>query len=141
MIEPPAGEPFVLAFVASWCAQCGQSLAMLQSLHESTGVEVILVDTHDSGTAIGWLADANIALPIANDAAAMVADSYRVSVGLPSTYFVDGEKRLQAYEFGSLAPGTDASDKLSQAMASIGLTYTDTATPTVSPPQQTPQYG
>ncbi len=132
-IRPPVRQPFVLAFVASWCAPCQQNLPIFESLHDATGVEVILVDTHDSGAATGWLADTNIALPIANDASTTVADSYLVSVGLPATYFVDADGRLRTYDLGALTPGSSAGSSLEAAMASIGVPYNSVAAATVSP--------
>lgn len=124
------GKPIVLNFYASWCIPCQEEIPEFREAQASLGsqVQFIGVDYLESADkATGILSKFKATYPAMLDSNGLIADHYRVSDGLPQTFFIDKDGVLRAHLLGG-AVGS----KLTAALASIGVTYDAPATPPAS---------
>jgi cytochrome c biogenesis protein CcmG/thiol:disulfide interchange protein DsbE len=93
------GHPVVLNFWASWCPPCRAEAALLEAAYlryRSRGVVFIGIDSQtDTWRASReFLTQHGVTYPVGRDARGSVARAYRVT-GLPTTYFIDADGRVQ----------------------------------------------
>lgn len=105
------GHPVVLNFWASWCPPCRAEMDVLQAAYlryKSRGVVFIGIDSQTDtwGASHKFLTQHGVTYPVGRDAKGSVARAYRVT-GLPTTYFIDADGRVQ--EVGVTGGFTDAS--------------------------------
>ena len=120
-----AGKPIVLNFYASWCIPCREEIPAFQAAQATLGdrVQFIGVDYLETAAkATGILDQYHATYPSMLDTNGVVADHYRVSDGLPQTFFIDKDGVLVTRLKGG-AVGTVLAD----ALAKIGLKYTPPA--------------
>ena len=116
------GKAVILNWYASWCEPCKNEIPSFQKAVDSLGgqLEVLGVNyLEDREKAVGILDKLGATYPAVLDSTAVVADHYRVSRGLPVTFFVDRNGVLQAFKTGEIKK-----DELGAYLAKVGLTYT-----------------
>lgn len=101
---PPAGEPVVLSFFASWCDGCQAEMGTMSGLAGRAGgrVRIIGIDVSDEPSAArSLLARNHITYPVGVDAGYRTAQTYRL-VGLPTTVYLDARHRVVGTTVGPL---------------------------------------
>ncbi|MBW7930912.1 MAG: TlpA family protein disulfide reductase [Gammaproteobacteria bacterium] len=104
-------EVVALAFVASWCGACRESLPQWQGLQQEFGAEglrfiTVSFDTRPEAAA-GMAGSAGGAFPMLLDPAGETGRLYAIG-RLPALVLVDREGRLRSqYRDGRLAPGNE----------------------------------
>lgn len=79
-----AGQPVVVNFLATWCANCMEEMDALQAVSAS-GVQVVGVNLRESaGTVQELIASSGATFPIALDTTGKVTRAYKI-VNLPGT--------------------------------------------------------
>ena len=101
--EDLRGKPIVLNFFASWCPPCREEAGVLQKGFEKYEGEVqfIGIDVRDTPEdARAFVNEFGVTYPIVKDYDEVLARRLGVGIGLPVTYFVDGDLRVAASESG-----------------------------------------
>lgn len=84
------GQPVVVNFLATWCANCMEEMDALQQVHEQ-GVTVVGVNLRESsGTVSKLISDSQATFPIALDRDGKVTRAYKV-VNLPGTAVLNAD--------------------------------------------------
>jgi thiol-disulfide isomerase/thioredoxin len=103
-VADAGGEPSIVNFFASWCPNCQAELSAFAALSAQLAgrVAIVGVDSNDLNGAAAQLllAGAGATYPVAVDADASLATSYRLNA-LPVTYFLDAEGRVVHAAFGA----------------------------------------
>ena len=97
------GKPVIVNFWASWCAECKEEAALLESVwrqYRDQGLVMIGVDYVDTEVeAKQYLAQFDITYPNGPDLGTRISKAYRTT-GVPETYFITRD--------GNLLSGLDA---------------------------------
>lgn len=111
-ISAPTGTPLIINFWATWCVPCVDEMPMLEAVYQS-GIPVLGVNAgqEDQATVESWLVAQQITLPVMIDEGRSVEALWQVR-GLPTTFFVDANGRLQKVVRGELTP-----DSLAEGIA------------------------
>lgn len=112
------GRPMVLAFYASWCADCLDELEKLQRAHQAfgDGLAIVAVNVQEAAPrARKALDEAAATFPAALDTDARVARLYGLR-GVPGTYFIGADGRLAGW-----GPGGIDEDTLWFEIEALGL--------------------
>lgn len=89
------GQPVVVNFLATWCANCMEEMDALQAVSE-TGVQVIGVNLRESQETVQQLiASSGATFPIALDTTGKVTRAYKV-VNLPGTAVLKPDGTISA---------------------------------------------
>ena len=114
-----AGQPVMINFWASWCPPCRDEfpvLAEARERHGDTGFEILGVTHNDlDEQSRKFVSESGAEWPMLPDGDDTVWDRYG-PVGLPTSYFVDGDGVVQRVHIG---PVTD--EQLANHLAAIGL--------------------
>jgi thiol-disulfide isomerase/thioredoxin len=94
-----------LNFWATWCVPCKKELPGIQRLYDENragGLAVLIINYKEpEATALEFLTQLGISLPLLLDSRGEIYDSYRLT-GLPGSFFVDREGKLAALYYGYL---------------------------------------
>ena len=98
-----AGKPLLVNYFAPWCAPCLRELPLLETLAQEGKIAVVVI-SYDPATPaeLGALASRHhIRVPL------LIADKeahlpFSLPTGLPTSYLLDGEGRLQETLVGEL---------------------------------------
>jgi cytochrome oxidase Cu insertion factor (SCO1/SenC/PrrC family)/thiol-disulfide isomerase/thioredoxin len=115
------GEPVVLNFWASSCADCRQELAAFaQEAEQNPKVHFVGIDVADpSTTAAATLArQAGIGYPVVVDQSGQIASSYRIT-GLPTTVYLDPSGKVAVFH-----PGAMTAEQLRYTLGQFFPNYT-----------------
>jgi len=97
------GEVVYLDFWASWCLPCRKSfpwMSELQARYQEQGLKVIAINLdEDRIAAEQFLKNLPASFTVAFDASGQSAEKYKV-VGMPSSYIIDRQGRLQLTHVG-----------------------------------------
>lgn len=89
-----AGRPVVLRFWADWCKFCEPEMKLIDSVrqrHAERGLAILAVNAgQDKATVAAFMRKLAVGYPAALDESSKIAKRYGV-VGLPTTYFIDGQ--------------------------------------------------
>ncbi len=115
------GKAVVVNWYASWCGPCKRELPEFQAAFTALGSEVVFlaVDYKESREkALSILDDRGVTYPALLDSGGAVAEHYRVGSGLPSTFFVDKDGVLRAFQVGQVSQ-----DQLVEYLSRVGVHY------------------
>jgi peroxiredoxin len=94
------GQPVVINFWASWCPPCRSEMPALQRVHEEfkdEGLVILGINAANQdrmSDAIDFAKQKNLTFPIVFDTGGRASNDYEVR-SLPTTFFVDGQGRIQ----------------------------------------------
>lgn len=115
------GKAVIVNWYASWCAPCKAEIPEFQQAVDALGGQLVVLgvdymETSDQATSI--LGEFGATYPAVLDTNGAVAEHYRVTQGLPTTFFVDKDGVLRAMKTGQVKP-----DELVDFLAKAGITY------------------
>ena len=99
------GKAVVVNWYASWCKPCRSEIPEFLEAEAEAGGQVVFFGVdylEDREPAVSILDDLKAAYPAVLDSEGSVADQYRVSQGLPVTFFVDKDGILRSFHTGQL---------------------------------------
>lgn len=104
-----AGKPLVIRFWADWCKYCEGEMKAIEAVyqrHQGKGLHVLAVNAgQDKATIEAFIKKIGVSYPALLDEKSAIAKSYGV-VGLPTTYFVDGQGIIRAKIIGEADEAT-----------------------------------
>lgn len=110
------GKTVVMNFWATWCPPCRKEFPELVRLYNQNadrGLVVLGVDLQESPEIVrNFLNEFDAKYPVVIDTKGDVAAGYRL-LGLPTTYFIDGDGVIRAQHIGELT-GSILAQKLTQ---------------------------
>lgn len=102
-----AGRVVAIRFWADWCPFCESEMTQLEPVYQKyrgQGLRILAVNVRqDAETAQRFVSKLGVSYEILLDFDGKVARSYGV-LGLPTTFFVDGEGRLKGKVIGESTP-------------------------------------
>jgi peroxiredoxin len=105
VLSEQVGEPLVVNFLASWCANCMEEMAALQAVNDQ-GVRVIGVNLRESADTVTKIkTDSNSSFPIGLDTTGRVTRAFKI-VSLPGTVVLRADGTIETVIRG---PITEAS--------------------------------
>ncbi|MBL0353675.1 MAG: TlpA disulfide reductase family protein [Candidatus Dechloromonas phosphoritropha] len=88
------GKPLVIRFWADWCQYCEgemKAIELVYQRHRDQGIQVLAINTgQDKPAVAAFIKKIGVTYPALLDEKSKIARAYGV-VGLPTTYFVDGQ--------------------------------------------------
>ncbi len=114
------GKQVALNFWATWCVPCRLEMPLLEKTYQrlqGSGVVVIGINMGEAVSPVRqYVEDLHITFPILLDADQTAAAQYQV-IGLPTTFFIDGQGIVRASQVGPLDEDSLQSylDRLSKA--------------------------
>lgn len=116
------GKAVILNWYASWCAPCKAEIPEFQQAADALSSQLVVLgvdymETSDQASSI--LDEFGATYAAVLDTNGAVAEHYRVTQGLPTTFFLDKDGVLRAMKTGQVKP-----DELVDFLAKVGVTYT-----------------
>ena len=100
------GKPILINFWATWCGPCKEELPSMQRLHDASrqngGIQILAVsiDRFNLEKVNDYVKELNLTFPVLLDKDRQARKSYFVR-GLPTSYLVDAEGKLQGFISGA----------------------------------------
>jgi len=98
------GRPVMLTFWRINCSACQFQMPFTQALYDKSSSDSLAVLTINSGDRTSdvedYVASRGITYPVLLDPQTKVAQNYGI-IGVPTTYFIDGQGVLKAYQIGA----------------------------------------
>lgn len=103
------GKPVVLRFWADWCRYCEGEMKSIEQVYRrrlGEGLNVLAVNVgQDEKTVAAFIKKIGVSYPALIDEEAAIARQYGV-MALPTTFFVDGQGKVQAKILGEADEAT-----------------------------------
>ena len=103
------GRPVVIRFWADWCRFCADEMQVIDGVwrrHRQRGLAVLAINTGQSRQEVAaFIRRIGVGYPVLLDEQAAISRQYGV-VGLPTTYFVDGDGRIRGKLLGEADAAT-----------------------------------
>jgi cytochrome c biogenesis protein CcmG/thiol:disulfide interchange protein DsbE len=103
------GKPTAIHFWTQWCTACEPEMKAMESVYlryKSTGLEVLAINVGERKPAVAaFVAKLNVSYSILLDEATAITRRYGI-VGVPTTFFVNGEGVVQAKIVGEADEST-----------------------------------
>lgn len=135
------GRPVMLIFWQINCSACQFQMPFTQELWDKTSSDSLAVLTINVGDRAvdvkDYMASRGITYPVLLDTQHKVAQVYGI-VGVPTTYFIDGQGILKAYQIGAFQSAKAMESAIKDVFPSLSVT-TDTETSTKS--ETSPEIG
>lgn len=115
------GKAVVVNWYASWCGPCKTEIPDFQEAQDAFPNDLVIlgVNYQESRERAAGILDVLYAdYPAVLDSTGSVADRWRVTSGLPVTFFVDRDGVLRGMKTGQVTPG-----ELETQLAKLGLEY------------------
>ena len=100
------GRAVLINFWATWCPPCRLEMPAMQRVYErykEEGFVVLAVNFREGQEQVKpFVEELGLTFPVLLDEKGNVASQYRV-IGLPSSYFVDKEGRIQTVQVGAMS--------------------------------------
>ncbi len=115
------GKAVVVNWYASWCGPCRSEIPDFQDAQDAFPDDLVILGVNYQESrerALGILDVLYADYPAVLDSTGSVADRWRVSSGLPVTFFVDRDGVLRGMKTGQVTPG-----ELETQLAKLGLEY------------------
>ena len=103
-----AGQPLVIRFWADWCKYCAGEMQAIEEVYRRHPgqLKVVAINAgQDKATVEAFIKKIGVSYPALLDESSAIARSYGV-VGLPTTYFVDGQGVVRAKIVGEADAAT-----------------------------------
>ncbi len=115
------GKPVLLNFWATWCQACKEELPAMQRLYEylkPQGIEIVAIsiDRNDKDRIKKYVKEYGLTFPVLWDPDQKVRRGYYI-MGLPTSYLVDSEGKLQGFVSGARAWDSPASKGVMESLA------------------------
>lgn len=101
------GKPVILNFWATWCGPCRLEMPVFQEYQDEYGSDLVILTVNSGeteGDIVRFLAELDLDLTVLLDEDLEVGELYRV-MGLPSTFFMDGEGVIRFKHLGVITKG------------------------------------
>lgn len=98
------GQPVILNFWATWCGPCRQEMPLFQKTYRQhrPDLNVLAVNLgEERGPVKAFVDEYGLTFQVLLDPEETLTDLYQVR-GYPTTFFLDGEGRIQVVHIGSL---------------------------------------
>jgi peroxiredoxin len=119
------GRPVMLTFWRINCSACQFQAPFIQALYDKWSIDSLVVLTINVGDRQGdveyYMAGREITYPVLLDSEKQVAQSYGL-IGVPTTFFIDGEGILKAYQIGAFTDETSMESAIKSVFPSIVFT-------------------
>lgn len=100
-----AGKPLAISFWADWCHSCESEMKAVERVYQrqkGKGLEVLAVNVGQERAQVAtFIKMIGVSYPILLDEKSAIARNYGV-VGLPTTFFVDGDGVVRAKLIGEI---------------------------------------
>jgi len=131
------GRPVMLTFWRINCSACRFQQPFTEELFKkwsSDSIAVLSINVGDRAVDVkDYIDSQKITYPVLLDTQGQVTDSYGLR-GVPTTFFIDGDGKLQAYQIGAFQNEKAMERAISKVFPSIVLNpKTPTSPPTISP--------
>ena len=103
------GKVVLINFWATWCTACQAEMPAIEQVwdrYRGRGLEVIAVDFREGNKAAmqRFLSQVGVKFTAALDPDGKIADAYGVTLGLPTSVFVDRDGTVRVIHLGQMAP-------------------------------------
>jgi len=130
------GRPVMLTFWRINCPSCQFQIPFTQALYDKWSTDslvVLTINTGDNAADVSdYIASHGITYPVLLDLGHKVSQSYGL-VGVPTTFFIDGEGVLKAYQIGAFK----SEDAMESAVKSVFPLIVFTQNPETKPEIET----
>jgi peroxiredoxin len=119
-----SGRPVMLTFWRINCSACQFQMPFTQALYDkwsSDSLAVLTINVGDRASDVEDYVNSNgITYPVLLDSQSQVANDYGI-IGVPTTYFIDGQGVLKAYQIGAFQNENEMESAIKSVFPSLTL--------------------